>query len=152
MHRRPLLNATVGVLLAVGMAVLPFQTAAALAQSDSELGAIDRYLRGRQFLVAYREGGAAYGTHIRLEVHYCPSGQFVLFGQSRRQTVLDNWQVNNWEDAGRWDVIRVQGQPGVRAVSIAGRTDFAPVKMLPDGRLWAGDGVSVQLRGAARCK
>jgi hypothetical protein len=101
--------------------------------------------------VSYREGGPAYGTHFFLDVHYCSSGQFILFGQSRRQTVLDNWQNNSWEDAGQWDVVRLQGRAGVRAVSRTGKVDFVPVEILPGGRLWAGEGVSVQPQGPARC-
>ena len=122
------------------------------AQADPQLNAIDRSLSGRRFLVSYREGGAAYGTHVSLEIHYCANGEYILFGRSQRQTVLDNWQVNNWQDAGRWNVVRVQGQTGVRAVSVSGKVDFVAVETLPGGRLWAGEGVSVQAQGPARCR
>ena len=121
------------------------------AQSDAQVRAIEQHLTGKRFLVTYREGGAAYGTHFALDVHYCGNGQFILSGQSRRQTVLDNWQVNNWEDSGSWQVVRFQGRTGVRAVSRSGAVDFVPVEILPNGRVWAGDGVSVQPRGVAVC-
>ena len=140
----------ISVLLALLVALSPFETV--WAQADPQLAAINRYLNGRRFFVSYREGGPAYGTHIFLDVDYCASGRFILTGQSRRQTVLDNWQMNNWEDAGRWDVVRFQGRTGVRAVTESGKVDFVPVEMLPGGRLWAGEGVSVQARGPARCR
>jgi hypothetical protein len=136
--------------LPVVMLVLPFATL--LAQSDPQVNAIDRYLSGRRFLVSYREGGAVYGSHIFLDVHYCSNGQYILSGESRRQTVLDNWQVNRWEDSGRWAVLRVEGRVGVRAMSRSGKVDFVAAELLPDGRLWVGDGVSVRLQGPAICR
>ena len=136
--------------LPVVMLVLPFATL--LAQSDPQVNAIDRHLSGRRFLVSYREGGAVYGSHIFLDVHYCSNGQYILSGESRRQTVLDNWQVNRWEDSGRWAVLRVEGRVGVRAASRSGKVDFVAAELLPDGRLWVGDGVSVRLQGPAICR
>jgi hypothetical protein len=137
-------------LLPVVLVVLSFATL--LAQSDPQVTAIDRYLSGRRFLVSYREGGAVYGSHIFLDVHYCPNGQYTLAGESRRQTVLDNWQVNRWEDSGSWAVLRVEGRVGVRAVSRSGKVDFVAADILPDGRLWVGDGVSVSPKGPAICR
>ena len=99
-----------------------------------------------------REGGAVYGSHIFVDVHYCSNGQYILSGESRRQTVLDNWQVNRWEDSGRWAVLRVEGRVGVRATSRSGKVEFVAAELLPDGRLWVGDGVSVRLQGPAICR
>jgi hypothetical protein len=134
----------------VVLLALPFVTL--FAQSDAQVVAIERYLSGRRFLVSYRDGGPVYGSHIFLDVHYCPSGQYLLAGESRRQTVLDNWQVNRWEDSGRWTVLRVAGQVGVRASSNSGKVDFVATEMLPDGRLWVGEGVSVSHKGPALCR
>ena len=136
--------------LPVVLLVLPLVTL--FAQSDPQVSAIDRYLSGRRFLVSYREGGPVYGSHIFLDVHYCSNGQYLLTGESRRQTVLDNWQVNRWEDSGRWAVLRVEGRVGVRAVSSSGKVDFVVTELLPDGRLWVGDGVSVNPKGPAICR
>ena len=132
--------------------MLLFSFVTSRAQSDPQVNAIDRYLSGRRFLVSYREGGAVYGSHISLDVHYCSNGHYILSGESRRQTVLDNWQVNRWEDSGRWAVMRVEGRVGVRAVSRSGKVDFVAAAILPDGRLWVGDGVSVSLQGPAICQ
>lgn len=134
----------------VVLLALPFGSL--LAQPDPQVSAVDRYLNGRRFLVSYREGGPAYGTHIFLDIHYCPDGQYLLAGESRRQTVLDNWQVNSWQDAGRWAVLRIDGRVGVRAASRSGKVDFVLAELLPDGRLWVGDGVSVIPKGPAVCR
>jgi len=134
------------------VAMLVLQFVALLAQSDPQVNAIDRYLSGRRFLVSYREGGPVYGSHIFLDVHYCSNGQYILSGESRRQTVLDNVQVNRWEDSGRWVVLRVEGRVGVRAVSRSGKVDFVAAEIAPDGSLWVGDGVSVRLQGPATCR
>lgn len=138
----------VSALLAVVFSLSP---CAPHAQTDDEVQHLKQYLTGQRLMVSYREGGAAYGTHIFLDIHYCPSGQYLLYGQSRKQTVLDNWQVNNWEDYGRWDVVRYQGQVGIGYVSTQGQTDFIPVQIRADGSLWAGEGVSIQRQGRAQC-
>ena len=137
-----------GLLLVLSM--LPFVTL--LGQSDPEVNALDGYLSGRRFLVSYRDGGPVYGSHIFLDVHYCSNGQYLLAGESRRQTVLDNWQINRWEDSGQWTVLRVDGRTGVRAVSRSGKIDFVVTELLADGRLWVGDGVSVNPKGPAICR
>jgi hypothetical protein len=138
------------ILLALITAFSPLVRAQ--AQTDPQLIAINKYLSGRRLLVTYREGGAVYGTHNFLDVHYCANGEFILFGRSERQTVLDNFQRSSWEDTGRWEVVRLQGRAGVRWVSRSGKVDFAALEILPDGRLWAGEGVSIQPQGPARCK
>lgn len=138
------------VLLALVSSFLPVCTV--YAQTDPQAQDIKRYLNGQKILVSYREGGPIYGTYFFLEVHYCRTGQYALFGRNRRQTVLDNWQVNNWEEYGRWDVIRFQGQVGVQSISTSGKRDFVPVHLLPDGRLWVADGVSTQRQGTAQCR
>ena len=66
--------------------------------------------------------------------------------------MLDNLQVNRWEDSGRWVVLRVEGRVGVRAVSRSGKVDFVAAEIAPDGSLWVGDGVSVRLQGQATCR
>src|ERR1700756_5352940 len=86
------------------MLVLAFSlTGTALAQAGSQAQALKAYLGGQKLIVTYRQGGPVYGTYISLQVHLCRSGNYMTFGQSRKQTVLGNEQVNNWRDQGRWD-------------------------------------------------
>lgn len=76
----------------------------------------------------------------------------MLVGQSRKQTVLGNEQVNNWEDSGVWDVIKLQGQVALQYRSRSGAGHVIPVHILPDGRLRIPDGISIQKQGKAQCR
>ena len=125
---------------------------AADAQTDQQIQETKRSLIGQRALVSYREGGAVYGTYYFLDIHLCRSGQYLLFGQSRKQTVLNNHQVNNWRDAGKWDVLARQGQVGLLYVSTAGAREFVPLRLQPDGSIRANEGVSVSPKGAAQCR
>jgi hypothetical protein len=125
---------------------------AARAQADSQVQAVRESLSGQRFLTTYREGGALYGTFYSLDVQFCPSGTYVTGGRSEKKTVLGNDQVNTWTEVGRWDVLAYRGQAVLKSVSAGGRTTFIPVNVMPDGRLWLGDGVYVQRTGAAACQ
>lgn len=134
------------------MALLAFSfTGAALAQIGSQAQALRSYLGGQKLLVTYRQGGAVYGTYVSLQVHLCRSGNYMTFGQSRKQTVLGNEQVNNWRDEGRWDVGVYAGQLGVEYVSASGQSNFVPVRISPNGQILAGNGTSVVRQGTAMC-
>jgi hypothetical protein len=113
--------------------------------------AVKAYLSGQRLQVTYRQGGAVYGTYFVLQAHLCPSGDYMTFGQSRKQTVLGNEQVNNWHDRGRWTVANIGGQLGIQYVSVSGQSNFVPVRIAQDGSIWAGNGVSVVRQGKAQC-
>lgn len=76
----------------------------------------------------------------------------MLFGKSRKQTVLGNEQVNNWEDYGIWNVIHVQGQVALQYRSRSGTGNIIPIHFLPDGRIQIPDGISLQKPGGAQCR
>lgn len=122
------------------------------AQSHQQASKAKGYFSGQKMLVTYREGGPVYGTYFFLEIHYCRSGQYLLFGQSRKQTVLGNAQVNNWRDNGTWNIISFQGKIALQYQSTSGRRDLIPIQLLPDGSIWVNEGVSIQKRGRAQCR
>jgi hypothetical protein len=122
------------------------------AQTDEDLQRIKRHFSGQQILVTYRDGEAVYGTYYFIDFHLCPSSQYLSFGQSRKQTVLGNQQVNNWRDQGRWDVLRVQGQIRLAWLSVSGERDFIPLQLLPDGSIRTGGRASIQPQGRAQCR
>ena len=93
-----------------------------------------------------------FGTYFFQEIHYCNSGEYLLVGQSRKQTVLGNEQVNNWQEAGSWEVIRSGGRVGVRYKAVMGQPNFVPVTLLPDESISIGSGVSIQRQGPAACR
>ena len=122
-----------------------------LSQQSPE--ALKQYLAGQKLLVTYRQGGPVYGTYFFLQVHLCRSGNYVTYGQSRKQSVLDSHgeQVHSWRDEGHWDVGVYAGQVGVQYVSTSGQANFVPVRIGPNGEIWTSNGTSVVRQGAAQC-
>jgi hypothetical protein len=124
-----------------------------LAQDNAQVQQLKDYLAGQRFVVTYRQGGPAYGTYFFLTVNLCRSGNYVTFGQSRKQSVLDSHgeQVNNWRDQGRWTVSSVGEVLGVQYLSSTGQISFYPVRIGPGGQVFASNGMSVVRQGAAQC-
>jgi hypothetical protein len=112
--------------------------------------AVKQALAGQRLLVTYREGGALYGTYYFLDVHFCASGSYMTFGQSRKTTVLDNTQVGNFSERGRWDVASLNGRTLLRSQSASGQVRAYPIALRSNG-IWLGDGISVVPKGAALC-
>ena len=100
-------------------------------------------LTGKKVLVTYRNGGPIYGTYYFLEVHFCTTTYYQLFGQSRKQTIMDNEQVYNWQEGGRWKVIRNQGVTSIHFQSTSGANYFIPLYS---------SFYSVQVQGRATCR
>ena len=87
-----------------------FLSTPARAQTESNERNVRDLFAGQKMLVTWRDGGSLYGTFFTLQVHFCRSGRYMTFGESRRQTVMDNQQVSNLDDRGSWDVATFQGQ------------------------------------------
>ncbi len=119
--------------------------------AEKEIAYVKQYFSGHRVYATYREGGPVYGTYFELDVHYCQSGQFFVYGKSTKQTVLDNQQINNWEEYGRWDIVRYQGQVGIWYASSNGNQDFLPTTVNRDGSVSVGNGVSIKRTGRAQC-
>ncbi len=124
----------------------------AFSQPESSELATKTFFAGQQLLVTYREGGPLYGTFFFLNVHFCRSGHYMTFGESRRHTILDNEQVNKFSDRGLWEIATFQGQVVLKYFSVSGQSNLVPVRLLPTGGVWMGEGVSVVRQGAARCQ
>ena len=122
----------------------------ASAQGPHE-AALRDFFNGQQMLVTYREGGPLYGTFFTLEVHFCRSGRYATFGESRRQTILDNEQVNRFSDEGTWEITTYRGQPVLKYVSVSGEPNVVAINVAPNGRVWLGDGITVVRQGPAQC-
>ena len=127
-------------------------SASLACSQDGQVQALRQSLAGQKYLVTYRDGGAAYGTYNFLQVHLCRSGNYFILGQSRKQTVLNNQQLNNWRDQGTWDVVNIGGQVGVKYLSASGAVRFYPTRVLPDGSIQAGNGITVIWKGPAQCR
>jgi len=129
-----------------------FLTTPAHAQTEPNERNVRDLFAGQKMLVTWRDGGPLYGTFFTLQVHFCSSGRYMTFGESRRQTVLDNQQVSNLDDRGSWDVATLQGQLVLRYLSDTGQANAVPVRVLPNGNIWVGEGVTVIRQGAAQCR
>ena len=121
------------------------------AQSDERVHVVKRFFNGQRMLITYRNGGPVYSTYFFLDVHFCPSGRYTTFAQSRKQTVLNNEQLNNWRDDGMWDVVGSEEGIVLRYLSSSGERNAVPVRLLSDGQVSV-DGVSIVRRGAALCR
>lgn len=129
-----------------------FVVAPAPAQSEGQQQAVKQALNGKHFLVTYREGGPIYGTYYFRDVYFCPSGLYLVQGQSRKETVMGNTQVYSLNDRGVWDVSTIAGRVVLRSRSQSGQVNALPIALLPDGGIWLGDGVTVVSRGLAPCQ
>jgi hypothetical protein len=126
--------------------------APALSQTGSNEQAVKGFFLGQRLLVTYREGGAQYGTFYTLHVHFCRSGRYMTAGQSRRHTVMDNEQISSFSDQGSWDITTFQGQLFLKYLSDSGQANALPVRVLPNGSLTVGEGVSLVRQGIAQCR
>ena len=121
------------------------------AQSVPTAAEVNNFINNNHFLITYREGEVVYGTFYFIEIHYCPSGFYGLYGRSVKQTVMGNEQVNNWKEYGNWKVIDYNGIVGVYYKPTTAQEKFVPVYRLPNGNLSFGAGVSIVKQGKAIC-
>jgi hypothetical protein len=126
-------------------------TSSAAAQSPE--ANVREFFNGQQMLVTYREGGPVYGTFFTLQVHFCRSGRYLTFGESRKHTVLDNEQVSRFSDQGTWTIESMQGRMVLKYISISGQPNIVAINVAPNGRVSLGDGgISVVRQGPAQCQ
>jgi hypothetical protein len=139
------------VLLAVSTVLLFPCSASTQGVGTPAEAALREFFNGQQMLVTYREGGAVYGTYFGLEVHFCRSGWYLSLGESRKQTVLGNEQVNRFTDQGTWEITTFRGQPILKYLSISGQPNVVAINVAPNGRVTLGEGITVIRQGPAQC-
>ncbi|MGI9324080.1 MAG: hypothetical protein ACR2PZ_02595 [Pseudomonadales bacterium] len=118
--------------------------------SNAAVQQLTQYLAGRHVLVSWRDGGAVYGTYTFLNTHYCPNGQYRIYANSHKQSVLGGENRQNWEVFGRWQVMHQGGQLGVYYQDNQGGTEFVPVQITANG-LYIREGVTFAPQGQAQC-
>jgi hypothetical protein len=104
----------------------------AAQEPDREVAAAKAFLGG-QIQVYYRAGEVLTGTHHLIDVEHDARGRYTLSADTARVTILGNVQRGGWTDKGRWDVIRVGQQVGIRHLSDSGLQGFFPLKVQPNG-------------------
>ena len=120
-----------------------------LAQSEAET--VRSLLSGRTMMVTYRDGGSTYGTYQQIYVSFCPSGNYFSQGRSSRTTILENQERRSFSDQGTWSVSELGNLVAVQYRSVSGQVTAFLVHLLPNGRIWAGNGITVIPQGAAPC-
>ncbi len=121
------------------------------AQSNATVEEVQNFFNNQNILITYREGEVIYGTYNFLEIHYCPSGQYGLYGNSVKKTVLGNEQRNNWQEFGNWKVISQNGLVGIYYNTTAGAQNFVPIYRFANGDFYIGEGISIVKQGTAIC-
>jgi hypothetical protein len=140
------------VLVAAAIVLLLPLTASTQKPSSGALEAsVKEFFNGQQMLVTYREGGPLYGTFFFLQVHFCRSGRYVTFGESRRRTILENEQVNRFTEVGTWEIGTFRGQLMLQYTPVSGQPNIVAVNVAPNGRVSLGDGITVVRQGLAQC-
>jgi hypothetical protein len=139
------------LLLAIIISLSVIFTENTSAQSIPTVAEVNNLIDNNHFLITYRDGEVVYGTYYFIEIHYCSTGLYGLYGKSVKQTVMGNEQNNNWQEYGNWKVIEYNGNVGVYYKTTTAEEKFVPVYCLPNGNLSFGEGVSVVLQGKAIC-
>ena len=135
----------------LGAALLVVITAPKPGLAQSEAEAVRSLLSGRTMMVTYRDGGPIYGTNHQIYVSFCPSGSYFSQGGSSRTTILENQERRSFSDQGTWSVSELGTLVSVQYRSASGQVTSFLVHLLPNGRIWAGSGITVIPQGPAPC-
>ena len=124
------------------------------AQRSSSSGnsSLQQFLSGKHILFSYRDGGPVYGTYYFYNTHHCPSGRYVDYANSHKQSVLGGENRQNWQSNGTWQVTTYQGQAGTYYQSSTGEETFWPMRVSADGSIYINDTISAVVQGPAQCQ
>jgi hypothetical protein len=122
------------------------------AQENPSIEEIHNFFNDQQLLFTYRDGEVLYGTYYFIEIHFCSSGYYGLYGNSVKRTVLDNEQKSNWQEFGTWKIIDQNGVNGIIYESTNGGQQFYPIYRLANGDMFINEGISVVHQGLAICQ
>lgn len=113
---------------------------------------LQQFVSGRHILIAYRDGGALYGTYRYFDIHHCRSGQYVEYGYTSKNSVTGSALTTNWESYGRWQITTQQGRSGVYYQPNNDQAEFVPMQINADGSVFVNEGVSLSPEGQAECQ
>ena len=121
-----------------------------LAQSEAET--VRSLLSGRTMMITYRDGGPINGTYQQISVSFCPSGSYFSQGGNSRSTFMENQERRSLSDQGTWSVSELGNLVVVQSRAVSGQLTALLVNLLPNGRIWAGTGITVIPQGPAPCR
>ena len=113
---------------------------------------LQQFVSGRHILIAYRDGGALYGTYRYFDIHHCRSGQYVEYGYTSKNSVTGSALTTNWESYGRWQITTQQGRTGVYYQPNNDQAEFVPMQINADGSVFVNEGVNLSSEGQAECQ
>ena len=122
------------------------------AQTNPSIEELQGIFNNQKLLITYREGEVVYGTYYFIEVHYCPSGYYGLYGNTVKRTVLGNEQKSNWQEYGSWRITSQDGVNGIYYSATNGNQQFYPIYKLNNGELFIREGITIVNRGQAICQ
>ena len=123
------------------------------ARPSSQSGSsLQQFLSGKHILFSYRDGGPVYGTYFFFNTHHCPSGYYIDYANSHKQSVLGGENRQNWQSNGTWQVIDQQGQTGTFYRSSNGEETFWPMQISANGNIYINDTISAVVQGPAQCQ
>ena len=111
---------------------------------------VRNFFNNQNILISYREGEVIYGTYYFMEIHYCPTGQYGLYGNTVKKTVLGNEQRSNWQEFGTWQITSQNGLVGIYYATQTNQ-QFVPIYKLANGDFFVREGVSIVKQGPATC-
>jgi len=114
--------------------------------------ALSQLLAGKHVLFSYRDGGAVYGTYYFYNTHHCPSGHYVDYANSSKQSVLGGQINQRWESYGTWQVVTNGDQTGTFYRSSDGEETFWPMQINGDGSVYINERISFVFQGPAQCQ
>jgi hypothetical protein len=136
-------------ILGVALVVVIASPKPGLAQSEAET--VRSLLSGRTMMVTYRDGGSTSGIYQQIYISFCSSGSYFSQGGTSRTTILENQERHSFSDQGTWSVSELGNLVAVQYRSVSGQVTAFLVHLLPNGRIWAGTGITVIPQGPALC-
>ena len=116
--------------------------------AQSEAVTVRSLLSGRTMMFTYRDGCPS----TYQQVSFCPSGSYLSQGGSSRTSVVENQERRSFSDQGTWSVSELGNLVVVQSRAVSGQLTALLVHLLPNGRIWAGTGITVIPQGPAPCR
>jgi hypothetical protein len=143
-------NTNINLMLALLLLAAPIFLNRAQAQSDLGVSYMRQYIGGKLIHCVKRDGEVISGRYTSILIHFCSSGEFFLFGETERETVLENFERSHWSAQGRWGVARIEGNLVIVVRSGSDNLDVIPVSLSTDGAVQLPR--RCQIDGNARCR
>ena len=129
----------------------PREQVAPQVTGSSTVQQLQNYLSGRHMLLSWIDGGGVFGKYHFLNTHFCSSGRYAVYAETRKKSVISNMvQRGGWEVHGTWRVVEQDGQVGISYQPDNAEVEFLPLQWTSNGPI-AFDPNEFTPQGAAEC-